>query len=100
MTDTPLLTPAALGAALGVPDEAFRAFAPLRGVAWEARLPAAEATSLVLAWVAAGGSAAGLAGAARLCRGAGQPCLRMGAIRRQCNGRSRRAGGDSGAAGP
>jgi len=59
MTDTLFLTPAALAAALGVPDEAFRAFARLRGVAWETRLPAAEAASLVLAWVAAGGSAAG-----------------------------------------
>ena len=59
MTDTSLLTPAVLAGALGVPDEAFRAFARLRGVAWEARLPAAEAASLVLAWVAAGGSAAG-----------------------------------------
>jgi hypothetical protein len=59
MTDTPLLTPAALAAALGVPDEAFRAFARLRGVAWEARLPTAEAASLALAWIAAGGSVAG-----------------------------------------
>jgi hypothetical protein len=48
MTDTSLLTPAALAGALGVPDEAFRAFARLRGVAWEARLPAAEAASTLL----------------------------------------------------
>ena len=59
MTETSLLMPAELAAALGVPDEAFRAFARLRGVAWGARLPAAEAASLALAWVAAGGSAAG-----------------------------------------
>ena len=59
MTDTLFLTPAELAAALGVPDEAFRAFARLRGMAWEARLPAAEAASLALAWIAAGGSAAG-----------------------------------------
>ncbi len=59
MTETSLLMPAELAAALGVPDEAFRAFARLRGVAWEARLPAAEAASLALAWIAAGGSAAG-----------------------------------------
>jgi hypothetical protein len=59
MTDAPLLTPPALAGALGVPDEAFRAFARLRGVAWEAQLPAAEAASLALAWIAASGSAAG-----------------------------------------
>jgi hypothetical protein len=59
MTESPLLTPAALAAALGVPEEAFRAFARLRGVAWEARLPAADAASLALAWIATGGSAAG-----------------------------------------
>jgi hypothetical protein len=59
MTDTLFLTTPALAAALGVPEEAFRAFARLRGVAWEAQLPGAEAASLVLAWVAAGGSAAG-----------------------------------------
>ena len=59
MTETSLLMPAELAAALGVPDEAFRAFARLRGVAWEAQLPTAEAASLALAWVAAGGSAAG-----------------------------------------
>jgi hypothetical protein len=59
MTDTSLLTPAALAAALGVPEEAFRAFARLRGVPWEARLPGAEAASFALAWIAAGGSAAG-----------------------------------------
>ena len=58
MTETSLLMPAELAAALGVPDEAFRAFARLRGVAWEARLPAAETASLALAWIAAGGSAA------------------------------------------
>ena len=43
MTDTLLLTPPALAPALGVPDEAFRAFARLRGVAWEARLSCAAA---------------------------------------------------------
>jgi hypothetical protein len=59
MTDTLFLTPPALAAALGVPDEAFRAFARLRGVAWEVRLPAPEAAGLALAWVATGGSAAG-----------------------------------------
>jgi hypothetical protein len=59
MTESPLLTPAALAAALGVPEEAFRAFARLRGVAGEARLPAADAASLALAWIATGGSAAG-----------------------------------------
>ncbi|MCZ8149697.1 MAG: hypothetical protein O9325_17835 [Roseomonas sp.] len=59
MTDTLFLTPAELAAALAVPEEAFRAFVRLRGVAWETRLPGAEAASLALAWVAAGGSAAG-----------------------------------------
>jgi hypothetical protein len=58
MTDTLFLTPPALAGALGVPEEAFRAFARLRGVAWEARLASAEAASLALAWIAAGGSAA------------------------------------------
>lgn len=59
MTETSLLTPPALAGALGVPEEAFRAFARLRGLAWEAQLPGAEAASLALAWIAAGGSAAG-----------------------------------------
>jgi hypothetical protein len=59
MTDTLFLMPPELASALGVPEEAFRAFARLRGVAWEARLPAADAASLALAWIAAGGSAAG-----------------------------------------
>ena len=45
--------PATLAAALGVPEEAFRAFARLRQIAWEEELSAAEAASLALAWVAA-----------------------------------------------
>jgi hypothetical protein len=45
--------PATLAAALGVPDEAFRAFARLRQIAWEEELSPPEAASLALAWVAA-----------------------------------------------
>jgi hypothetical protein len=45
--------PATLAAALGVPEEAFRAFARLRQIAWEKELSPAEAASLALAWVAA-----------------------------------------------
>ena len=44
-----------LAAALAVPDEAFRPFARMRGFAWEAVLPAADAAGLALAWLAAGG---------------------------------------------
>ena len=47
-----------LAAALGVPDEAFRPFARMRGFAWEARLPAADAAGLALAWLAADRAAA------------------------------------------
>jgi hypothetical protein len=42
-----------LAAALGVPDEAFRPFARLRGFAWDTLLPAADAAGLALAWFAA-----------------------------------------------
>ena len=42
-----------LAAALAVPDEAFRPFARLRGLAWDAQLPAADAAGLALAWLAA-----------------------------------------------
>jgi hypothetical protein len=45
--------PATLAAALGVPEEAFRALARLRQIAWEKELLPAEAASLALAWVAA-----------------------------------------------
>ena len=45
--------PATLAAALGVPDEAFRAFARLRQIPWEEELSPPEAASLALAWVAA-----------------------------------------------
>lgn len=45
--------PATLAAALGVPEEAFRAFARLRQIAWEKELSPSEAASLALAWVAA-----------------------------------------------
>ena len=45
--------PATLAAALGVPEEAFRAFARLRQIAWEKELSPPEAASLALAWVAA-----------------------------------------------
>lgn len=49
-----------LAAALAVPDEAFRPFARMRGFAWEAVLPAADAAGLALAWLAAGdGNATG-----------------------------------------
>jgi hypothetical protein len=41
-----------------VPDEAFRPFARLRGFAWNARLPAADAAGLALAWLAADRAAA------------------------------------------
>jgi hypothetical protein len=45
--------PATLAAALGVPEEAFRAFAWLRQIAWDEELSPSEAASLALAWVAA-----------------------------------------------
>jgi hypothetical protein len=45
--------PTTLAVALGVPEEAFRAFARLRQIAWEKELLPAEAASLALAWVAA-----------------------------------------------
>ena len=45
--------PATLAAALSVPDEAFRAFARLRQIAWGEELSPPEAASLALAWVAA-----------------------------------------------
>ena len=47
-----------LAAALGVPDEAFRPFARMRGFAWEAVLQAADAAGLALAWLAADRTAA------------------------------------------
>lgn len=46
-------TPAALAAALGVPEEAFRAFVSLRGVFWTSRLTPCLASELTVAWVAA-----------------------------------------------
>ena len=45
--------PATLAAALGVPEEAFRAFARLRQIAWEKELLPSESASRALAWVAA-----------------------------------------------
>jgi hypothetical protein len=57
MSDAPIWQPAALANALGVPDEAFRAFARLRGIGWESRLAAGDAAGLALAWIAADGSA-------------------------------------------
>ena len=49
-----------LAAVLAVPDEAFRPFARMRGFAWEAELPAADAAGLALAWMASGdGNATG-----------------------------------------
>jgi hypothetical protein len=45
--------PATLAVALGVPEEAFRAFARLRQIAWDEELSPPEAASLALAWVAA-----------------------------------------------
>ncbi|MGI9129772.1 MAG: hypothetical protein ACR2IG_16315 [Roseomonas sp.] len=53
MPQTQNWQPARLAAALGVPDEAFRAFARLRQIAWEEELSPSEAASLALAWVAA-----------------------------------------------
>ena len=44
--------PAALAVALGVPDEAFRAFLRLRGIGWDAGLAAGDAAGLALAWLA------------------------------------------------
>ena len=45
--------PATLAAALGVPDEAFRAFARLRHIDWQEKLAPMDAAGLALAWVAA-----------------------------------------------
>jgi hypothetical protein len=53
MMKQPHWQPATLAAALGVPEEAFRALARLRQIAWEKELLPAEAASLALAWVAA-----------------------------------------------
>jgi hypothetical protein len=53
MPQTQHWQPATLAAALGVPEEAFRAFARLRQIAWEEELSPSEAASLALAWVAA-----------------------------------------------
>ncbi len=48
-----LWQPATLAAALGVPDEAFRAFARLRHIDWQESLSPMDAASMALAWVAA-----------------------------------------------
>ncbi len=53
MPQTQNWQPATLAAALGVPEEAFRAFARLRQIVWEEKLSPPEAASLALAWVAA-----------------------------------------------
>ncbi len=53
MPQTQHWQPTTLAVALGVPDEAFRAFARLRQIAWEKELSPSEAASLALAWVAA-----------------------------------------------
>ena len=53
MPQTQNWQPATLAAALGVPEEAFRALARLRQIAWEKELSPPEAASLALAWVAA-----------------------------------------------
>jgi hypothetical protein len=53
MPQTQHWQPATLAEALGVPEEAFRAFARLRQIAWEKELSPSEAASLALAWVAA-----------------------------------------------
>ncbi len=45
--------PATLAAALGVPDEAFRAFARLRHIDWQESLAPMDAAGLAIAWVAA-----------------------------------------------
>jgi len=45
--------PATLAAALGVPEEAFRAFARLRHIDWQENLAPMDAASMALAWVAA-----------------------------------------------
>ena len=45
--------PATLAAALGVPEEAFRAFARLRHIDWQENLAPMDAAGLALAWVAA-----------------------------------------------
>jgi len=59
MSDAPTWQPATLAQALGVPDEAFRAFLRLRGIGWDASLAVGDAAGLALAWLAmtgAGGS--------------------------------------------
>lgn len=53
MPQTQHWQPTTLAAALGVPEEAFRAFARLRQIVWEEELSPPEAASLALAWVAA-----------------------------------------------
>ncbi len=45
--------PATLAAALGVPEEAFRAFARLRHIDWQENLAPMDAAGLAIAWVAA-----------------------------------------------
>ncbi len=58
MSDARIWQPAALAAALGLPDEAFRAFLRLRGIGWDASLAAGDAAGLALAWLAADRSTA------------------------------------------
>ena len=52
-----------LASALGVPDEAFRAFVHLNGLGWDARIDVTQAAKLAIAWQdATGGSATGPVG--------------------------------------
>jgi|GEM_PF-3319342 len=52
-----------LAAALGVPDEAFRAFVHLNGMGWDARVDVTQAARLAIAWQdAVGGTATGMVG--------------------------------------
>jgi hypothetical protein len=53
MPQTQHWQPATLAAALGVPEEAFRAFARLRHIDWQDNLAPMDAAGLALAWVAA-----------------------------------------------
>jgi hypothetical protein len=58
MIDTSAWPLPTLAAALGVPDEAFRAFAHLNNLAWDARLPLLQCVTLAVAWQDAAGETA------------------------------------------
>ena len=60
MTETSTWPVPLLAAALGVPDEAFRAFVHLNGMGWDAQVDVTQAARLAIAWQdAVGGTTTG-----------------------------------------